>query len=159
MLLKNNTGNTSRIGYTVVSDPKDPSSFIYSSPDSNDIIGIITQSVPRYAQCEIATTGTAKVFVFERTVKSAVIRAAKSGDNISRGTCKTAKSSDRPYFQIGTALESGKGLIKVSLNLSSGEAAENYVPYSGATEDVDLGDYGITANDATFGGATNYSEF
>lgn len=117
-LLKNNCGEISKIGRTCKLDPKNPSAFIYSNPDDSNILGIITQEVPRYAQCEIATTGITKVFVFERTVQGSIIRAAKSSDNISRSTCKTTKSTDTSYFQIGTAFESGKGLIKCVLNLS-----------------------------------------
>lgn len=155
MLLKNNTGEISKIGYVVIADPKNPQAFIYAPPSSTNILGVVTKAVPRYELCEIATTGTAKVFVFERTVQGSTIRAQKSSDNIGRGTCKTAKSTDTPYFLIGTALESGKGLIRVLLNLSGGSAAEGYVPYTGATQDVDLGSNGLTANDVTIGGTTN----
>jgi hypothetical protein len=144
MLLTNHTGETCKIGHTVIIDPNDSSSFIYSSPNSTNIAGIVTQAVPRYAKCEIATAGRAKVYVYERVVQGSIIRAAKNNDNISRSTCKAAKSTDTPYFQIGTALESGKGLINVALNLTGGSAAEGYVPYIGATSDVTLGDHFIT---------------
>lgn len=118
MLLTNHTGETSKIGHTVIIDPNDSQSFIYSSPNSTNIVGVICESVPKYAVCEIATSGTTKVYVYERVAQGSIIRAQKSTDNISRGTCKTRQSSDASYFQIGTALESGKGLIKCALNLS-----------------------------------------
>ena len=155
MLLKNNTGETSKIGLTAVQDPKDPTAFIYSSAGDNNILGIITAAVPRNGKCEIATVGTVKVFCYERVVQGALIRAQKVGDNISRGTCKAAKPADAPYFLIGTALKSGKGLVDTLLNLSSGESASNYVPYTGATRDVDLGSNGLTATDLSIGGPVN----
>jgi len=131
MLLKNNTGEVSRVGHLCKVDPKDRTAFVYAGADETNILGVITQSKPRYAQCEIATSGTAKVFVFERAVQGAVIRAAKGGDNISRGTCKTMKTSDGSYFKIGVALESGKGLINCALGLS----------YNGSTGAVANGTY------------------
>jgi hypothetical protein len=144
MILKNNCGEVSRIGYTCKVDPNDRSAFIYAPAGSNDIIGIITQAVPRFAQCEIATSGVTKVMCYDSVTQGSVIRAQKSADRISRGTCKAAKSTDTPYFQIGTALESGKGLIKCNLNLSGGSASEGYVPYVGATKNVNIGDYFLT---------------
>jgi hypothetical protein len=143
-LYKNNTGEVSRIGYTVKQSPNDPHAFVYANAGDNNIIGIITQAVPKYAQCEIATSGITKVFCYEGVVAGAIIRAQKTTDRISRGTCKSAKSSDTPYFQIGTALESGKGLVKCQLNLSGGSAAEDYVPYTGAYKDVNIGDHFLT---------------
>lgn len=160
MNLKNNTGEISKIGYAVVADPKNPQAFIYAPPSSTSILGIITQAVPRYATCEIATTGTAKVFIAERTVQGSIIRAQKSGDNISRGTCKTAKSSDTPYFLIGTALESGKGLISVSLDLRllmSSSITETYLKLDQTTQQTTVGTLHYPT--ATFGGSSNYSGF
>jgi hypothetical protein len=51
-------------------------------------------------------------------VQGSIIRAVKSGDNASRGTCKVAKPTDTPYLKIGTALESGKGLINCAINIA-----------------------------------------
>jgi hypothetical protein len=155
MLLKNNTGGTSRIGYTVKIDTKDPSAFVYTVAGDTNILGVITQSVPKNAKCEIATSGQAKVYCYDTVVKGSLIRAQLTTDNISRGTCTSVKSADTSYFKIGTALQSGKGLINVSLNLSSLALTSIYVPYTGATGDVDLGSNGLTANDITIGGATN----
>ena len=149
MLLKNATGEVSRIGYTVKHAVNDPLSFVYSVPGDSNIIGIITQAVPRYAQCEIATAGQVKVFCAESVVQGSTIRAAKASDHISRATCKSAKSTDTPYFSIGTALESGKGLVKCSLNLSGGSASADYVPYTGAISDVDLGSNDLTVTNIT----------
>ena len=133
MLLKNSTGETSRIGYCVKHAPNNPSSFVYTTVNDTSIIGIITQAVPKYAQCEIATIGVTKVFVSESVVQGAIIRSQKSGDRISRGTCKAMKSTDGSYFKIGTALESGKGLISCSLNMS----------YNGSTGAIANGTYTI----------------
>jgi hypothetical protein len=144
MLLKNNTNATSRIGLTVKVDPKNPNGFIYSNPSDNNIIGIVGQEVPKFAPCNIITSGVAKVFVSEIVVQGSVIRGAKTSDNISKGVCKSAKSTDTPYYQIGMALESGRGLIRVNLNLSGSSLPSGYIPYVGATDDADIGDHFLT---------------
>lgn len=143
-LYKNNTGEVSRVGLVAKVDPTDKTAFIYSNPGDSDILGIVTQSVPQYAKCEIATSGITKVFCYERVVSGSIIRAKKSTDRISRGTCKAAKGTDTPYFKIGTALESGKGLVKCSLDLSGGVTIEGYVPYVGAYKDINIGDHFLT---------------
>jgi hypothetical protein len=117
LMLKNNTGDISKIGYVVIADPRNPQAFVYAPPSATKIIGVICESVPKYAMCEIATSGMAKVFVSERTVHGSIIRTIKAGDRISSGTCKTAKSADVPYIRVGTALDTGKGLISVNLNI------------------------------------------
>lgn len=117
-LFKNNCGEVSKIGLVCKQDPKDPKAFVYATSSDTNVIGVITQSVPKYTQCEIQSTGVTKVMVSGSTVRGAVIRLQKAGDNISRATCKTTKSTDTPYIQIGTALESGRGLINVALNIS-----------------------------------------
>jgi len=78
MLLKNLTGENSRVGYCVKHAPNDPASFVYAVVNDVNIIGIVTQSVIKYAQCEIATSGVTKVFVSEAVIKGAIIRAAKA---------------------------------------------------------------------------------
>lgn len=145
MKLKNATGATSRIGLTVSLDPRNPSAFVYSSANPTDVIGIVGQEVPKDAMCEIITSGTARVMVADKVVQGSIIRAQKSTDNISRGFCKFAQSTDTPYFEIGTALESGRGLVRCNLKLSGGSASVGYVPYTGATGDVNLGSYEIYA--------------
>jgi hypothetical protein len=117
-LFKNNTNENSKIGLICKQDPKDPKAFIYATSSDTNVLGVITQSVPKYAQCEIQSSGVARVMVSDNTVQGSTIRLQKAGDNISRATCKTAKSTDTPYLQIGTALQSGKGLINVALNIS-----------------------------------------
>jgi len=143
-LYKNLTGETSKIGLTCKISPVDPQSFVYTSAGDTNILGIITQSVPKYAQCEIATSGITKVYCYDSVTQGSVIRAQKTTDRIGRATCTIARSTDTPYFQIGTALESGKGLVKCNLSLSGGSAAEGYVPYIGATQNVNIGDYFLT---------------
>jgi len=117
--LKNNTKSNSKIGYLVSIDPLDPHSFIYTTPNSIRAIGVVTQSVPYRALCKIATIGgKAKVYVSSNINKDDTIRASKSGDNTSLGTCVKAKAGDSPYLRVGDALSSGKGLIPIILELS-----------------------------------------
>jgi len=117
--LKNNTKSVSKIGYIVSIDPLDPTSFVYTTPNSTKAIGVITQAVPYRSLCKIATIGDkARVYVPANVNKDDVIRASKSGDNTSLGTCVKAKAGDSPYLKVGDALSSGKGLISVILELS-----------------------------------------
>lgn len=117
--LKNNTKSNSKVGYLVSIDPRDPNSFVYTVSNSIRAIGVVTQSVPYRALCKIATIGDkAKVYVTNNINKDDIIRASKSDDNTSLGTCVKAKSGDAPYLKIGDALSSGKGLIPVILELT-----------------------------------------
>lgn len=141
MLLKNNTGSTSRVGLTAKVDPNNPKAFIYATAGESNIIGIVGQEVPKYEMCEIITSGTARVMVAENVVQGATIRAAKIGDNISRGVCKAAKSTDTSYFKIGTSLEGGKGLVRCSLGLS----------YNGTTGAIADGTYTVGLGVSTDG--------
>lgn len=128
IILTNNTRSNSIVGKLVSVDPSNPSSFIYTTPNSSRASGIVLESVPYRSKCKIATIGdTAKVLVQGNVTKDSIIRSAKSGDNVSLGSCKIAKASDAPYLKIGTALSSGSGLIDTILELT-------YVGSSGATD-------------------------
>ena len=159
IILTNNTRSNSIVGKLVSIDPSNPSSFIYTTPNSSRATGVVTQAVPYRQKCKIATIGdTAKVLVQGNVIKDNVIRASKSGDNVSLGSCKIAKASDAPYLKVGTALESGNGLISTVLELTfaGDDSGIGYVPYTGATDDVDLGTHSITSGGGRFGSATNY---
>jgi hypothetical protein len=130
MKLKNATGARSRLGLTVILDPKNPNAFVYSTPDATNIIGIVGEEVSNNDLCEVITSGIARVFVSDLVIQGSVIRAQKSSDHISRGFCKTAKSTDAPYFKIGTATETGRGLVRCNLGfvyLSSGAVQSGVV--------------------------------
>jgi hypothetical protein len=132
MKLKNNTGGVSKIGYAVKIDPNDKLSFIYATASDTQILGIITESVPYRSLCEVATSGTALVFVSANVVRGDVIRNRKSSDGISNGQCAVAKSTDTSYVKIGYATTSGRGLVSVSLGFeylsstSVGSLSETY---------------------------------
>jgi hypothetical protein len=116
--LRNNTKSTSRIGFVVIIDPRDKNSFIYAPADSTNVLGIITESKPYRELCEIATSGVAQVYVSGNTQKGSIIRSRKSNETVSAGACKVAKTTDTPFFMIGTALEAGKGLVPVNLSFA-----------------------------------------
>jgi hypothetical protein len=159
-LYKNNTGSTSKLGHLCKVDPNDSSAMVYTDANETNILGVIANSVPRYDKCEVITTGTAMVYVAERTVSGSVIRAPKSGDNISRATTKTAKATDVPYFRIGTAIDSGKGLIKVALNLAyiyTDRGEEVFLKLDQTTQQTTVGTLHYPT--ATFGTSVNYTEF
>jgi hypothetical protein len=146
--LTNNTKSNSIVGKLVSLDGTNPNAFVYAIPNSTKAIGVVAESVGYRQKCKIATIGDkAKVLVQGNMLKDDIIRAAKSGDNVSLGTCKIAKAGDAPYLKIGTALSSGSGLIDTVLELtfSGSDSGIGYVPYVGATDDVDLGEHVITA--------------
>lgn len=159
-LYKNLLGETSKVGLVAKQAPNDPTSFVYATSSDINVLGIITQTVPKYGMCEIQKTESTKVFVSDRTVQGSIIRLQKSTDNISRATCKTAKSTDVPYVRIGTALQSGKGLINVSLNIeyitSDGTSSE-FLKLDQTTQQTTVGTLHYPT--ATFGGSANYSGF
>jgi hypothetical protein len=126
--LKNNTKQQSRIGYCVIIDPIDPNAFVLAPADSSNILGIIAESVPYRAQCNVTTAGETPVFVNSNVQKGAIIRSRKSSDNTSNGTCKVARSGDAPYLQVGLAMESGKGLVKCQLLLSMVYSDDDVIP-------------------------------
>lgn len=159
-LYRNLTGETSRVGLIVKQAPNDPNAFVYATSIDTNILGVITKSVPKYAKCEIQKVGKAKVMVSDATVQGSIIRLQKSSDNISRATCKTAKSSDAPYLKIGTALQSGKGLIDVSLDINyiiSSSTTTEFLKVDQTTQQTTTGTLHFPT--ATFGGTTNYSQF
>ena len=115
--LKNNTKSQSQIGYSVIIDPSDKSAFIYSLSTSTNVIGIIAESVPYRSDCNIITAGEGSVYISGSCTKGDAIRARKSTDKISNGQVLKVQSADTSYVQIGTALESGKGLVKCLIGI------------------------------------------
>lgn len=117
--LINNTKSVSKIGYLVSLDPSNSGAFVYTTPNSSRAIGVVVDAVEYRKPCKIATIGDkCKVYVAGNTVKDSIIRGAKSGDNISLGANAAVKPTDTNYLKIGTALESGSGLVSVVLELT-----------------------------------------
>lgn len=116
--LRNNTGATSKIGYIVSVDSRDPKSFVYTSAGATKAIGIITESVPYRSLCRIATIGDkAEVYTSGQVIKGNILRALKTTDNRSLGTAVVARSADAPFLKVGEALESGRGFIPIIVDL------------------------------------------
>ena len=117
ILLKNKTKATSRVGYAVIIDPTDNQSFLYATPNSVKVIGIVMESVPYRGVCKIATIGDkAKVYVSGNVVKGDILRLSKTTDRASLGASVIAKTGDAPYVRIGEALNPGRGLISCILD-------------------------------------------
>lgn len=135
--LINQTGTTSKIGYAVVQNPNDSNGFIYASPNSTRVLGVVSQSVPYRAKCDIATQGEkTQIYVQGNVVKDSIIRLSKSTDRVSLGASTVAKTGDSPYLKIGSALNGGKGLIPVILDL-------NYISGAESGDHVEDGTYTI----------------
>ena len=116
--LKNNTKSASKVGYAVIVDPNDNQAFLYATPNSTKVIGIVMESVPYRGICKIASLGDkAKVYVSGNVVKGDILRLSKTTDRASLGSSVIAKDGDAPYVKIGEALAPGKGLIPCVLDL------------------------------------------
>jgi hypothetical protein len=149
MRLINNTKSTSRIGTVVKIDPRDPKSFILADTTDTKVLGIVAESVEYRKPCEVITYGAAKVFVQGNVRRGDTIRYRKSTDGISAGNCAVAKTGDAPYLQIGTALESGRGLVNCELNfsyISSGEIQSSIVTITSSSYSVGASDSLIICN-------------
>jgi len=79
-------------------------------------LGICTESKPYRELCEVISYGATQVYVQGNVRRGDVIRYRKGTDGISAGNCAVAKTGDEPYLQVGTALESGRGLVKTELS-------------------------------------------
>ena len=158
--LKNNTSETSKIGFLVKADPKDPNAFIYAGANETNVLGIVGESVPRHALCNIITSGNAYVYVAGGITQGSILRSRKGTDRITVGVALRALSADAPYYNVGTALETktGSGLVKCDLNLyhTGGTATSGWVPYTGAVDDVDLGEHVIIASGSHVTGTDEY---
>ncbi len=142
----NATKGYSKIGYLVQQSSSKKDSVAYLPANAQTALGVITNSVAYRKECDVAINGEALVYVVDNVRKGDIIRAQKSADNISGGACRVAKTADVPYLKVGTALESGKGLVRVSIewaNLYS-DGTSALVPYVGATQDLDLGTHHLS---------------
>jgi len=111
---QNNTKGVSRVGHICKVDPNTPNAFLYVANNTSFALGVIAEAVPYRAYAEVITQGEALVYVNDNVRKDDLIRTQKS-DNITTGSCKVVKTGDAPYLRVGTALQSGKGLVRVSL--------------------------------------------
>jgi hypothetical protein len=114
---KNNTGGVSRIGYLAKVDTNDKNAFIYATVNDTNILGVITETVPYRSLCDVVNGGNVVVFISGNCVKGDLIRSRKASDGVTNGTSVKVKISDTSYLQIGTALNSGKGLVLCQINI------------------------------------------
>jgi hypothetical protein len=151
--LKNNTRSVSKIGTLAKIDTSRTDSFLLLSANETSFLGVVSQQRAYREPTEIITEGECLVYVNDNVIKGSVIRAAKSTDRASQGTCKIARESDVPYLRVGTALENGRGMVRVSLNPA-------YINTT-STGDFQPLDTDLTrlADHRRIGGDSNYSEF
>jgi hypothetical protein len=115
MELRSNIRGKTKIGYLVSADRS--GRFVYARAGEVPI-GVITQSVSRGELCEIQTTGEALVYVNNRIGADEPLRAPDIDEGVPAGVALPVgnKTSYRP---VGQALENGKGLVRVSINLGA----------------------------------------
>jgi hypothetical protein len=149
----NDTSGTSKVGYAVKISPKNRQAVVYCTASDTQCLGIIVDSVPYREMVEIQNLGVAKVYTQANTSRGAIVRSRIPSDGISNGACKPVALGDAGYIRIGTALETGRGLIDVQLNIEyvsaviapdAGIVTVTTTPYTvGATDEF------IVVNSAT----------
>lgn len=114
MQLRNKTRSSSKVGYLVKAVS---GGFEYAGVGDNPI-GVVTNSVPSGAMCEIKTSGEAFVYVNRPVSEGNDLRLTIANEGGNAGVAQPVGNAS-VYTSIGTALQKGRGLIKVALNLAS----------------------------------------
>jgi hypothetical protein len=134
MQLRSNIRGKTKIGYLVSADRS--GRFVYARAGEVPI-GVITEVVTRGELCEIQTTGEALVYVYGSIGANETLRSPEISEGVPAGAALPL-GDKTIYTAIGQALETGKGLVRVSINMSSttsiGPSAG--VPAGGSTSQV-----------------------
>jgi len=113
--LKNGTRGRSKIGYVAKSSSKD--GYFEYARFGDSPIGIVTQEHPTPKEVEIAHGGELKVYLHKKAYNGDIVIMTET-DGAPAGTCVPLRKQSN-YIIIGTALEDGRGLIKVNVALTT----------------------------------------
>jgi len=113
--LKNGTKGTSQIGYLAKISDKD--GYFEVAGIDDDPIGVISQSVPPNADCEIITYGETLIYMHKRVRAGSYIRQQDNDDGAVKGTCVPYVPKARVNV-VAQALESGRGLVRCLFKLN-----------------------------------------
>lgn len=132
IVLKNNTGENSRIGFIVTTSSR-AGYFEYAGP-GDDVIGVITEQVSPGKECAILSSGEALVYLHRTVQLGDSIMVPEAGVGAKKGACMPV-GAQTSYTAIGTSLARGKGLVPVALNITSiaPTEAENGIPTGGGS--------------------------
>lgn len=157
MQLTSNIKGKTKIGYLVSADRS--GRFVYARAGEVPI-GVITESVTRGELCEIQTTGEALVYVYGSIRANETVRSPETDEGVPAGTA-VPLGDKSVYTAVGQALETGKGLVRVSINLSATTSVGTSagVPTGGATGEAlvkaSAADYDTTWGPVPIGDATS----
>jgi hypothetical protein len=133
MQLRSNIVGKTKIGYLVSADRL--GRFVYARAGGVPI-GVITESVSRGELCEIQTTGETLVYVHDRVGANETVRTPDTDEGVPAGSTLPV-GTKTSYTAVGQALENGKGLVRVSINLGSTlSVGGGGLPPGGATGEV-----------------------
>lgn len=114
--LKNGTGKASQVGYLAKVDDKRDGYFDIAGV-GDEPIGVITEAVAPNQPCKLVSNGETLVYLHKKVYVSKGVRQQQQGDGAIKGTCMPSLSPPGSGV-IGTALSTGRGLVRVALNLS-----------------------------------------
>lgn len=92
-------------------------SFVVAKYNPTQLVGVLKESTLPNMHGEVATSGVVKVHVADSVQRGDQVRAIKSGDRGYQGQAVRVKTGDTDYFLVGEVLQSGTGLVDVSLRL------------------------------------------
>lgn len=92
-------------------------SFVIAKYNPTQLVGVLKESTLPNQHGEVATSGVVKVHIADSVQRGDQVRAIKSGDMGYQGQAVRVKTGDTDYFLVGEVLQSGTGLLDVSLRL------------------------------------------
>ena len=144
--IKNGTRQPSKIGYLATIQPRGDY-FVYTGQGGIPV-GIVTESVAPNATCKLAEDGIVLVYVSKPVRAGQEIRAKLVTDRQTDGLAYPV-SSDKVYYSVGIAVNSGVGLVKCAVNIRIILDSTALVPYVGAISNLNLGSHSLTVGSST----------
>ena len=144
--LRNKTRSASKVGYLVKAVR---GGFEYAG--AGDIpVGVVTQVVPAGLMCKIQTEGDTLVYAAETITAGVQLRTTVEDEGGKAGQAYNI-GDEYTYVAIGHAITHGRGLIEVSLNIttSAGGSSGTGLPSGGIAADI-LTKVSSTDGDATW---------
>jgi hypothetical protein len=115
--LKNGTKGTSQIGYLAKMSDRD--GYFDVAGISDNVIGVISESVPPNSPCRIINEGEALIYMHKKVRVGKHIRQQEESDGAVKGTCMPS-TDEKGSNVVARAIEGGRGLVRATVMLSGG---------------------------------------
>jgi hypothetical protein len=109
-------------------------SFVIARYNPTQLLGVLQGETPPNTHGDVVTSGVTKVYVADSVQRGDQVRAIKSGDRGYQGQAVRVKTGDTDYFLVGEVLQSGTGLVDVSLRLQYVGSGNGNPQSSGLTD-------------------------